>query len=539
MDDPQASLDRLSLSAPAPPPEAPWSARERVWLGASLGVSLVSLVVLAALSARIDRAWARPLVYLSVLGASLGPAGIALLSIAPRRSALRLRHFVAGIVAAWACIALAGAARRMGIPADSGGFRALWAPIAEELTKAAMLALMMTSQDRDGDRRAIATAGVAVGAGFAFRENVVYFATAVNGDALPIEWLVLRAFPPVFAHTLFGATYGTILAQSAIHARALELHAPRGSAVALLLATLAHCTYNAVPWAVLSQAPQVAIPFAIGWALLALVATWAISRRVRAMSHDDPPLSERVSIVLASRTSVDRAALVFAAVIAMFWVIPLAIPRYLAVVFSPAALGALIVLGLASALRVERAIAWVLLGIAARPLFSMSEAALSALPLAWRSPVAGRLASVVGALLWALAAVALGRRVGRDRAPSVALVAGAAFAAGLIAASIGGNLAAGVGFAPWRALVGALFLHLPRTLVCAALLAWLGAARRALAPLAAIGVAIAAVALDYAIGRWQFRAAIPSAIALFAALALLVSIARRAPDERSSDGALA
>jgi RsiW-degrading membrane proteinase PrsW (M82 family) len=526
MQDP-APLDRLSLDAPEPPREPEWTRREKDGLSAALSLAVLGVGGLWIFAERIDRPWARPLIFLSVLAASLGPALAALLLVAPRRTALRARHFVAGVVAAWACIELAGAARRMGLAADSGAFRAGWAPIAEELSKALVLAAMMTATDRDNDRRAIASAGVAVGAGFAFRENVVYFATAATGEELSLAWLVLRAVPPVFAHTLFGATYGTILAQSAIHARALELPAPRFSLVALVLATLAHVGYNAIPWAVLSVAPAVTVPFAIGWALLALLGTWGISRRVRSMSHEDPSLASRVSLAVVDARSIDRVAAVLAVALLGLWAIPLAVARYLAVVFSPFALGTVVVLALATALRVDRGFVWLLLGVAARPFFSMGEAALSAIPLAYRGPAGSRLASLLGSLLWVITAAVLGARVGRARGHRTALVAGAGLAAGMVAASIGGNLAAGALLAPWRVMLGTTLALFPRTVALAAALAWISAVRPRLAPIACVLAALLAVGCDWLTARGRMLAAIPLALLFAAALAALASLARR------------
>lgn len=531
MEEPSASqssaLDRLSLSAPAPPAEPPWTKRERDVLGAAMSLAVLGIGGLWLFVQRVDRPWARPIVFLSVLAASLGPAIAALLLVAPRRSAVRMRHFVAGVVAAWACIELAGAARRMGIAPDSGGFRAAWAPVAEELLKALVLAAMMTPSDRDNDRRAIATAGVAVGAGFAFRENVVYFATAATGEALPIEWLVLRAIPPVFAHTLFGATYGTILAQAAINRRALELTAPRLSLVALLLATLAHGVYNAVPWAVLAEVPSIAIPFALGWMSLALVGTWAISKRVRWMSHDDPPLAARVSIAADRSGAIDHIAAIVSAVLLAMWALPLAVPRYLAVVFTPFAIGTLAVLSASTALRVDRGFVWLLLGIAARPFFSMSEAALSGIPVALGPAFGGALAGALGSMLWAFAAVALGARVGATRGARTAVVAGAGLAAGMVAASIGGNLAAAAHVAPWREMIATSVRLVPRTIALSAALAWLGAVRPKLAFGLAALAGVLTVALDWVVrvGRWW--GAVPIALGCVALLVGLVLRARR------------
>jgi RsiW-degrading membrane proteinase PrsW (M82 family) len=523
-----SSIDRLSLSAEALSKEPVWTRRERDVLVAAMSLAVLGIGGLWLFVQRVDRAWARPIVFLSVLAASLGPAIAALLLVAPRRSAVRLRHFVAGVVAAWACIELAGAARRMGIAPDSGAFRAAWAPVTEELLKALVLGAMMTASDRDNDRRAIATAGVAVGAGFAFRENVVYFATAATGEPLPIEWLVLRAIPPVFAHTLFGATYGTILAQAAINRRALELNAPRLSWVALLLATMAHVAYNAIPWAVLTEVPQYAIPFVVGWTLLALAGTWAISRRVRWMSHDDPPLSARVSIAADRSGAIDHSAAVVAAVLLAMWALPLAVPRYLAVVFTPFALGTLALLSVSTALRVDRGFVWLLLGIAARPFFSMSEAALSAIPVVLGPSIGGAVAGALGSMLWALAAVVLGARVGASRGARTALVAGVGLAAGMVAASIGGNLAAAARLAPWREMLATTLRLFPRTIALSATLAWLGATRPRLALALALATGIAAVGADWLVRIGHFWAAIPLAVASIALLVAIVMRARRA-----------
>jgi hypothetical protein len=486
----------------------------------------------------LQRAAARPAIFLSVLAASLGPALAAMLLVAPRPDAARVRHMIAGVASAWMCIELAGAARRMGIAADSGVFRAIWAPITEEVTKALLLAAVLTEVDRDGDRRAIATAGVAVGAGFAFRENVVYFATALDGAPLPLGWLVLRAVPPVFAHALFGATYGTILAQAAIHARALERAAPRWSLVALVLATLAHGAYNGVAWVVFSVAPDVTIPFAVGWALLALAGAWALSLRVRRMSLEDPSLSERVSIVATSSSfRIDAAALLCAAVIFALWLPPLALPRYLAVVFTPLALASVIVVGTGYALAVERSIVWLLLGIAARPFAAMGEGALSAVSMVLSGRAGSVLASVLGALLWSSAAAWLGALVARARGVRVALVAAAGLATGMVAASIGGNLAAGSLFAPWREMVGVTVRWMPRTAALSMTIAWIAATRPRLAWLAALGAALVATASDLAIARGRAVAAITLAVFFTGAIVAVVWALRRreavAPSSRA------
>jgi hypothetical protein len=538
-----SELDRMTLTPAPPPPEPRWTARERDLLAGSLSAAVLGVGALWILADKLARPWARPAIFLGVLAASIGPALAALVLVAPRRSAIATRHIVAGISAAWACIELAGAARRLGIAADSGLFRAAWAPVVEELCKAIFLAVMFTARDRDGDRRSIVTASVAVGAGFAFRENVVYFASALDGSELPLGWLVLRAVPPVFAHTLFGATFGTILAQAAIHARALELAPPRFSSVALLLATLAHVAYNAIPWAVLTVAPEVTLTFALLWSALALAGTWAISRRVRAMSHEDPSTAARVSIVASSvseRTTdhaIDQRAAIASAALLALWAVPLALPRYLAVVFSPFALATLAVLALARALGVERAFVWVLFGVSVRPLFAMSEAALSAIPLAIRHPIGVWIAVALGTALWSLSAAALGRSVAAKRGPSSALVAAAGLAGGLVAASIGGNLAAGVGYAPWRELLGGLLRFLPRTVALSMLVAWWATHPSStrfrswlLLPLA-LGPLVAIA--DVALARGRLFVAVPLAVAFVSLAVGLGAVARRSLRDRS------
>jgi RsiW-degrading membrane proteinase PrsW (M82 family) len=502
----------------------PWARKELERLSTALAVGVLGVGGLWLFSAHLARAWARPVLFLSVLAAALGPALAALILVAPRRSALRARHFVAGVVSAWLCIELAGAARRLGIAGDSGLFRALWAPVTEELAKALLLAAMLTPSDCDEDREAIATAGVAVGAGFAFRENVVYFAIALDGNALPLEWLALRAIPPVFAHTLFGATYGTILAQAAIHARALELPTPRGSLVALVVATLAHGLYNAVPWGVISVAPFVAEPLAIAWAMLALVGTWALARRVRSVAKEDPPRSARVSVAMpVRRTPIDSiAALVSAATLAL-WMIPLALPRYLAVVFTPLAIAMFAVLAVGRALSLERAIVWLLLGIAARPFVAMGEAALTGVNVALRSRSGVTLAAVAGALLWSATAAILGDRVSKTRGVRWAVLAGAGLAAGMVAASIGGTLAVGTSYAPALEMLGSTMRFLPRTMALSMLVALVSATRGVLSGLAvALFAALAAVGCDAAIARGRAWVAVPLVV-LFVAIAAMVT----------------
>jgi hypothetical protein len=491
--------------------------------------SAAGLFALFALGDRITHPLARACALLGVLAASAGPAILVLRLVAPRAAAIRARHLVAGASAAWLCVELAGFARRVGIPADSWHFRVVWAPLVEELAKALLFSVLATARDRDADRGAIATAGVAVGIGFAFRENVAYFSAALDGAALSLPWLVLRAFPPVFAHAMFGATYGTILAQAAIHARAEGVEPSRFSSVALTFAALAHGVYNGIPWVVLNVAPHVTVPFAVVWSLVALIATASLVARVRAATREDPNLAERVSLpearveqALAVRDEdrQRRALWVFTLAALGLWGIPLAIVRYLAVVFTPLAVGALLALGAARVLGVPRVLPWVALGLTVRPFFAVGEGVLGALRVWHGGALGGWLAGVSGALLWIAWALWLGARVGRAHGAPSASLAALASLAGMIGASLGANLANGRGFAPAIAMLATLLAILPRTLLLSgAFGAWAarGAGYVRTVPLA-LGAGVFVAWSDRLIARWRWTGAGAIAV-LCAALA--------------------
>ncbi len=505
--------------------------------------SLSGVLALFALSDRIMHPFARAVALLGVAAASAAPAVFVGVLIAPRASSLRVRHIVAGASAAWVCVELAGVARRLGIADESSLFRVAWAPIVEEVAKALAFALLATSRDRDGDRAAIATAGVGVGVGFAFRENVAYFGSALDGGALSLPWLVLRAFPPVFAHALFGATYGTILAQAAIHARAEGTHPSRLSWVALTCAVLAHGVYNGVPWVILAVAPHVTVPFAVGWSIAALLAAVALAARVRAAHREDLDGRDRVSLLDVSLPNDPpgsdddrqrRALLVLALSALALWAPPLAIVRYLAVVLTPFSAGALVTLWVARALGVARVLPWLALGLTVRPFFAMAEGILGATIGHLGGSLGAPLASLARAGLWVLWSLWLGGRVGRVHGPSNAIVATVGSLAGMIAASLGANLANGQRFAPASAMLAALLSILPRTLLLAGLLGALSAhahATRRIAGLAGLGAALLVVSSDrvIALGRWP----------LVAGLALLCAAIARGLLQRGRRGGAA
>lgn len=510
-----------------------WTKLELQRLIQTATVSVLGLGALWVGSPWIERAWARPLVNVGVLLAALGPALAVALLVAPRRTAIRWRHFVAGAGAAWLAIVLAGAARRFGISGDSGLFRALWAPLAEECSKALLLAILLSRTDQDGERDAIATAGVVVGAGFAFRENIVYFATSLDGRGLPLEWLILRAIPPVFAHTFFGATYGTILAQSAIHHRALELRSPRFSWMALSLATLAHFAYNALPWALVSVVPAIAVGLAVGWSSLALCAAWLLARRVRAMSAEDPAREDRVSVPSAplddwARERQDAKALVVASLVVLsLWLIPLGLPRYLAVSLTPIALSLLVLVPLSRLGVSTRAWSWVFVGLAVRPLVSLTEGAFGALLYTSRHRWGTWAVLWAGHLLWGAVALWVSRsRAVRSNPRGAAFVA-AALACGMVSASIGANIAAGSMFAPWRELFVALLRLMLRTAFLSALIASAGQKSVLRGVLVMLGASLASFGLDRLIVRFHLVAAVFQSVVFASLIALWLVHARR------------
>jgi RsiW-degrading membrane proteinase PrsW (M82 family) len=491
-----------------PLPSAPreiWSARDKSALSFGATIAVLGVGLLALFSEHLSRPWSRPPLFAGVLLASIGPVIALTYLLAPSRASISLRPAVIGVAAAWLTIELAGAARRLGIAADSGWFRVLWAPVVEECCKALFLAAILTPSDRDRSRNALVTYGVLVGAGFAFRENVVYFATALDGTPLTFQWLLLRAIPPACAHMFFGATYATIFAQAVIHERALERPAPSWSVVALVLSVLAHVTYNGVPWMIGAAVPDAIYPFVGGWSLVALVATLGLRLRVLNMSFDDPdPPAESLPIVTRSNLVVTCVSLALLAL----WLVPLAIPRYLAVVLAPFAIGCLLTALLERTTRFTPYLLWLLWGIAARPFFSMGEAALSALP-AWSSrPMALFAASWAGSALWCFASVFAGRWVSRHHSRSLVPLAVAAMTGGMLAANIGGNLAAGSHFAPWRELVSNLLRFFPRTVTLATGIALLSVRRLSLGLVAAAIAPVLVVLLDKLLLRFRLPAAI-------------------------------
>lgn len=115
------------------------------------------------------------------------------------------------------------------------------APVVEEIAKGAGVLVLFLARRRyfDGVVDGIVYAGT-VAAGFAFTENIFYFARA--GDALA-ETFVLRGLATPFAHVLFTASTGAALG---IAARSRSRSAAWVAfPVGLLLAMAGHAAWNA------------------------------------------------------------------------------------------------------------------------------------------------------------------------------------------------------------------------------------------------------------------------------------------------------
>ena len=519
------------FSLPTTVPSEPWTARDKSMISTGATLTVLGVGALAIFSEHLMRWWSRPPLFLGVLLASLGPVLALIALVAPARKSLNIRPALVGIAAAWLSIELAGAARRMGIVVESGWFRVLWAPIVEEGAKALFLAAILTHSDRAKSRAVLVTYGVLVGAGFAFRENVVYFATGLDGTPLNFQWLLLRAIPPACAHMFFGATYATIFAQSVIHARSLELMAPRWSVVALLLCTLAHITYNGIPWIISGTMPEVLYPFVLGWSLLALGASFAMKHRVTQMAIEDPdaPLD-----LVHPTDTINRITTVIAFALFALWLIPLALPRYAAVVFMPFALACLMCAALERFERFSPYLLWIVLGISVRPFFSMTEAMLSAIPALSHSGAAAIAAGWAGTALWTFASVWAGRQMGRSLPVTHVPLAITGIAMGMLAANIGGNLAASAQFAPWRELLGTLLRLVPRTLALSLLIALVSYRRLSFGLLLAAFSPFVIVASDRVIARFRLPSALAIGLLFSTVFIALIWDARRRSTSQNS-----
>jgi len=141
--------------------------------------------------------------------------------------------------------------------------------------------------------------------------------------------------------------------------------------------------------------------------------------------------------------------------------------------------------------------------------------------------IGGVSAGALGSMLWAFAALTLGARVGVTHGARTALVAGLGFAAGLVAASIGGNLAVTERLTPWKEMVATTLRFFPRTVALSSLLAWLGAVRPRLGMALCVLTGFAVVGADALVRIARIRAALALALASIALLVAIVVRARR------------
>jgi hypothetical protein len=492
--------------------------RRRVLVSLASGALGVALVTLYA--DRFRELWTRPLALLGVVGATCGVAyGIALM-VAPAPHALRVRHLAAGATAAWIAYELAGGARRIGIDGASDAFKVLWAPVTEEVCKSLLLALIWSRGDDHRDRREIVTAAVGVGVGFAIRENFVYFGSAIGQAPVYLEWVLLRAIPPVLAHALFGTILGDTIAHGTIHARVSSLPMRRVTLIGVAVAVVAHVAYNGVALLLAKRGGSYAIELTMLWSLVAAGAAFALRRRVLRAAATDEPVS--MSIVPMRDTNGYVVAGVLA-MLAALWLLPHPLPRYLAALFTPLAVGTAVAHQLARPLRAPRVLTAVLLGVALRPLVRVPELMVATLAAALRRPGARLPLAYLNNVVW-LAAVALVTWLvarGRGRLGALALAVG--LGAGLVGASVGGILATDDSPHLFRHMVHATLRLLPHTLAFSALagrIAWRSPTHAALGTLGAAALATALEELVRRVpGPWWSTAMLGTAgVALLAGI---------------------
>jgi RsiW-degrading membrane proteinase PrsW (M82 family) len=208
-------------SPPALPPPTRRGRRAPIWLFALL--VLLAAVLIAYLLTFLGAA-------ASVLSAVLAllPLAAVLLAVRlvdrwePEPASLRIAAVAWGAVAA-VVLALAvdlGITLLLGV-ADSPGRQAfsavVQAPIVEELAKGAGVLLLLAVGRRafDGPVDGVVY-GALVGAGFAFTENILYFAESLAGGAEQVTMtFLLRGILSPFAHVMFTAVTGYALGLAA------------------------------------------------------------------------------------------------------------------------------------------------------------------------------------------------------------------------------------------------------------------------------------------------------------------------------------
>lgn len=499
--------------------------------GAFAFAGACGIALLAAFGDR-PRLWALPLALLGVVGACCGVSGAVALLVSPAPYALRVRHLAAGATAAWVALELAGGAQRLGLRDTSSAFRVFWAPCSEELCKALLLAAVWSPSDEQRSRTEIVTAALTVGVGFAAHENFVYFNVALE-QPLFLEWIVLRAVPPVLAHAAFGMIMGGMIAQRALRSRVLGHAAPRISITGTAAAIIAHALYNGGALLAGRHGGAWTVPLVAAWSLSALLGAVLLRRRVlREAALDEAivttmaPTSERFHTPVA----------VVLAVVTVLWLVPIDASRYVALLFTPIALGLAATHGLALALGARRTLGAVVLGASLRPLVRVPEAMIVVLGRALRGSRLSLPLSVLGHAAWVGAVVLAVWLFARHRGRRGATVFAAGVSAGLIGTTIGTRLASLRGVSLGRVLLTEITGALPLTIALGALAGRLaqGSGVRALA--ATVGVASLAAGVGELLRKIRPGPFAAGALVSLASAALLVAVVaemqRRSAHER-------
>ena len=399
---------------------------------------LVGVALLARYADRAAQISARSPAVLGVMLAACGIAYAAALWIAPEREAVRPRHIAAGATGGWLAYVASGAAVRLGLASDSDAFRVLWAPCTEELAKAAMFAAVWTLADERRSRTDIVSAAVGVGAGFALRENFVYFGQSLGQGGVYLEWIVLRAFPPVLAHAAFAMIAGGAVATRVVHARVLGEPIPRFSVFGLVVAALAHIAYNFVALVITRTSGTFAVEVSALWSMVAIAAAYLLRRRVIALSAEDQPV---VNSIVPSSSRADRVAVGVLVAVALAWIVPANALRFVAGAVSPLAFGLAVTLIAGVVLGERRVILPVIVGIFLRPIVHTPELMLGALASAlrghraWSIPIAW-----LGNVVWIAPIALIVHAWTRRDSSRTARVYGLGVISGIAGASVGGVL---------------------------------------------------------------------------------------------------
>jgi hypothetical protein len=465
----------------------------RVIVSASLG--LFGILLLARFADRAAQLGARSPAVLGVMLTACGISYAAALWISPARESVRWRHIAAGATAGWLAYVASGFAHRIGIAATSDGFRVLWAPCVEELTKAAMFASVWTLADERRGRREIVTTAVGVGAGFALRENFVYFGQALGQGGVYLEWIVLRAFPPVLAHAAFAMIAGGAVATRVVHARVLGQPVPRFSVFGLVVAVLAHVAFNFVALVITKATGSWAVEVSAAWSVVAIGAAWLLRQRVITLAREDEPV---VTSMVPALARPGRIAVGVVVGVAALWLVPSPAVRYVAIATTPMAFGLAIALAAGRALGETRVLVPLLVGIFMRPIVHTPELMLGALAAAIRTHRALRVpVGLLANVVWIAPIALVTHAWTRHRSSAHAIVYGLAITGGLAGASVGGVLVLMPAAAPHpvRAMMEASVPTVPVALVFGAIAAWIACSSRGRLAIACVAVPALATAM--------------------------------------------